>query len=299
MERKRKAAEWKWFMDQQKSIALMGAKLVDLAPISGPLATNDNLQRLWLDENKIVDLSPLALALERNATLQFLSLYKNRIVDVSRLAASLALNHSLTMITLRGNNISNIEPLAASLRGNSTLETLILSDNDIGSVVRFGEALKENSTLTTLELSRNQIRDVEPLGEALDPRQGSVCGLIHLRLDQNKVTEIAPLLTGLEDNTTLTTLDYLGNDLVDVAAFSRFLQLNTTLEGLEDLRDLSALLAAERAAGTGETTARRHGGSLDPGTAEMTERQYVAHQTLILAGGRQEAGSAATAATAK
>ena len=84
-----------------------------------------------------------------------------------------------------------------------------------------------------------------------------------------------------------------------MAAFSTFLQLNTTLEGMDDLRALSVLLADEQDCATatadppGEPTAqRRRAGTIDPGRAAMTERQYIAHQTLTMSGGGRPAAAA-------
>lgn len=160
-----------------------------------------------------------------------------------------------TNLDLSGKNLGGegIKALAEVLKGNQTLTTLNLSKTNIKpkDTVEIAKILTQTQ-LTTLNLSGNQIGDIFGGQNLYD--EASITATVNLYRSLGTNFGLTPIAEALKVNSTLTSLNLAGNQIIDdgIARLSKALSFdqNQTLTSLDlsnnnfGIEGLTALVGA-------------------------------------------------------
>ncbi|MEM8642989.1 MAG: COR domain-containing protein [Cyanobacteria bacterium P01_G01_bin.54] len=183
-----------------------------ISEISEALTSLQNLQFLYLRNNQI---NKIPESLPSLKSLKFIYLANNQIRKISEALASL---QSLKSINLENNRITEIPEVLISLEN---LQFINLSNNQISEIP---EVLTSLQSLRFINLSNNQIREIP---EAL----ASLQFLQSINLSNNQIREIPEVLASLQ---SLQHLDLYNNQISEIPE-----SLETLFSNLEklDLRE--------------------------------------------------------------
>ncbi|XP_072174367.1 uncharacterized protein [Diadema setosum] len=107
-----------------------------------------------------------------------------------------------------------------AMSANTSLKTLSIANNktDTDSAETVGVMLTSNQTLRSLDLSNNQLGK-DFLSRCIGPAMGTNKSLTCLNISSCGATDLKALIEGLQENSTLISLDLSHNQISDSSAF--------------------------------------------------------------------------------
>lgn len=161
---------------------------------------------------------------------------------MEKLIDSFEKNKSLIQVDLRQNSLEldGAKYLAKCMKINKRIKSLELSNCTLGSdgCSWFSESLLHNTSLTFLSLAGNEIGNngFSALMHALNEKNGSVCQLAHLDLQENGLTDSAmkDLSTCLRNNRFLQCIALQWNEISNMGASNLAIGLaeNVTIKSI-------------------------------------------------------------------